>query len=210
MRSIRGSCTLAVVLVVSHGCDTGDTYWPPATQAVVKDLGAPRVLATVPIEQRKTTKRRSLAIRNETPVIVLDDPAYRALARNTSGFQSPEEPVLVRITKGVDQGRELIVRRQDLAPGPEPRQGLLSLVTVCLFTLIGAAAALSTIETLVLKLRARRESNLPDARSVATGGPGSSDTHANQREASRIAVRENATSGSPRSRLSRSEERLGV
>ena len=119
------------------------------------------VLATVPIEQRETIKRRSLAIPNDTPVIVLDDPDYRALARNTSGFQSPKEPVLVRITKGVDQGRELIVRRQDLT-GPEPRSGLLSRVTVCFFTLIGAAAALSSIETLVLKLRARRESDFPE------------------------------------------------
>lgn len=125
MRSTRFSPLLAVILVVSHtsGCsyDAG-VYWPAGTAATLADRSAPRVLAGVPPEQRALVKRRSLALPNGTPVTVVDDPAYRALSGKAIRSALPEDLVRVRVTTGVDQPVELLVRRQDVAVSPGPNE----------------------------------------------------------------------------------------
>ena len=174
MRSIRTSCTLAVILVVSQGCGCASdevAYWPIATRAMIKDRDAPRVLATVPIEQRETIKRRSLAIPNDTPVIVIDDLTTRRLGgiasndplvRRPAGFQLFAYPVRVRVTTGVDQGTEVNVRRQDLALPTTPNESRSALVPISLMILMAAAAAFWLIETLALRITERRKGQ-PDA-----------------------------------------------
>lgn len=159
LRSIRLSGPIALIFVVSHasGCGNAvDVNWPTGTEAIVQDRGAQRVLAEVPIDQRESVKRRTLSITNKTPVIVVDDPADRVLSLGSASSGLPQSLVRVRVTEGADHGIELIVRRQDLAPRPEPDEARLAFLPIFFF-FIATAVALSTIETLALALRNRRK-----------------------------------------------------
>ena len=125
MRLFRLSSPAVLIFVVNHasGCGSpgADVCCPTGTAVVLQDRDAPRVLADVAIDYRAIVKRRSLAIANNTSVIIAEDPAFRTLSWNPPGTLSPTDPVRVRMTQGVDQAVELIVRRQDLAlPGPRP------------------------------------------------------------------------------------------
>jgi hypothetical protein len=159
LRSIRLSLLFAVILVVSHasGCayDTG-VYWPPGTAATLADRSAPRVLTEVPPEQRAIVKRRSLAISNGTPVTVVDDPAYRPLARKAIRSALPEDLVRVRVTKGVDQAIELLVRRQDVAVAPEPKVSSSAWLPICFLILVATAVTVWSVDTLVHRWKRRR------------------------------------------------------
>jgi hypothetical protein len=161
VRSIRLSGSVALIFVVSHasGCGNAvDVNWPAGTEAIVQDRGAQRVLAEVPIDQRETVGRRRVAITNKTPVIIVDDyPAYRVLSSGSANSMLPQSPVRVRVTEGADQGVELIIRRQDLAPRPEPDQLWLAYVPVFSLFFIATAATLSIIETLASAMRNRRK-----------------------------------------------------
>ena len=161
LRSMRLTGPFALIFLVvtqASGCGNGavDVNWPAGTAAIVQDRGAPRVLAVVPIDQRESVKRRSLSITNKTPVIIVDDPAYRALSPGSANSTRPQSPVRVRLTEGAGQGVELFIRRQDLAPQPEPDRAWLAYMPVFLLVFIATAAVLSTIETLALALRNRR------------------------------------------------------
>jgi hypothetical protein len=104
LRSMRLSGSVAVILVVSPGCGCaydGDPHWP-GTDAILVDRDFPRALARVPIDQRASVHRRSMAITNNTPVIIVDDPAYPALARGPASSDSSRDPVRVRVTMGVN------------------------------------------------------------------------------------------------------------
>jgi hypothetical protein len=160
MRPIRLSGSVALIFVVTHasGCGNAvDVSWPAGTEAIVQDRGAQRVLAAVPIDQRESVKRRTVSITNKTPVIIVDDPAYRVLSPGSASSMLPQSAVRVRATEGADQGVELIVRRQDLAPRPEPDQLWLAYVPVFLLFFIATAATLSIVETLALAMRSRRK-----------------------------------------------------
>ena len=142
MRSIRRLGLVAVLFAMSctSGCayDAG-VFWPPGTAATLADRSAPRVLAEVPPEQRAIVKRRSLAIPNGTPVTVVDDPAYRPLTRNAIRSALPEDLVRVRVTTGVDQPIELLVRRQDVAVSPGPKESSSAWLPISLLILIATA-----------------------------------------------------------------------
>ena len=168
MRSIRVSGWVSFILVLScsSGCgyDEGD-HWATGTAAWLKDRDAPRVLGRVPTEQRAIAKRRSLAFPNNTRVTVVDDPAYRALSKDPTRSDSLRDHVRVKVTTGVDQEVELIVRRQDLAPTPGPNDTSLAfllivfLAPILFLVLIALAATVSSIETVALRWKRRREFN---------------------------------------------------
>jgi hypothetical protein len=160
LRSIRLSGPIAVILAVSHASGCGSdpkAYLPPGTATVVQNRDAKRVLARVPADYRAIVKRRSLAITNDTPVTIVNDPAYRALAPGSTGSQSPYDPVRIRITTGVDQGMEVMVRRQDITLPIEPSEKLAAFLPIAGLLLVAAAAALCSMETLVLLLKNSRE-----------------------------------------------------
>jgi hypothetical protein len=161
LRAIRSSGLPAIVLIVSHGCGcaTGDVYWPTGTAAILQDRNAPRVFAEVPDEHRGMIKRRSLLIANYTPVTVLDDPTYRALSPSATRPESPIDPVRVRVTKGIDQGSEVIVRRQYLALPTGPNEKFTASLPIVFLILIATAAILWSLEKLVLTLKSRRAVN---------------------------------------------------
>jgi hypothetical protein len=164
LRTFRVSACGAMIYVVSRlsGCayDSG-VCWPAGTQAMVHDPVAPRVLALVPPDQRETVKRHSLAVRNNTPVVVLRDPAYVAIAKGSGSWHALEErleePIRVRVPNGVDQGRELLIRRQDLAMPPAPPNRVFALLAISFLVVIVTVATLGFIQTLFLLLRERRE-----------------------------------------------------
>ena len=159
MRSIRLSGPIAVILVVSHasgcGSDATNVNWSAGTAAVLRDPYAPRVMARVPTEQRAVVKHRSLAITNNTPVTILDDPAYGALPRGSTGSEPPTTPVLVRVEQGIDQGIEVLVRRGDLTFPAGPDEDWSVFLQISVYILFAAAATLWCIETLVLALKNR-------------------------------------------------------
>jgi hypothetical protein len=160
LRSIRLSGPIAVILVVSHASGCGpapNVYLPPGTAVVVQSPDAKRVVARVPVEDRAIVKRRSLAITNNTAVTIVDDPAYPALPTGSTSSQSPFDPVRVRITAGVNQGIEVIVRRQDISLPIEPSENVSVFLPIAVLVLVAAAAALWSIETLVLLRKNRRE-----------------------------------------------------
>jgi hypothetical protein len=161
LRAIRSSGLPAIVLIVSHGCGcaTGDVYWPTGTAAILQDRNAPRVFAEVPDEHRGMIKRRSLLIANCTPVTVLDDPTYRALSPSATRPESPIDPVRVRVTKGIDQGSEVIVRRQYLALPTGPNEKFTASLPIVFLILIATAAILWSLEKLVRTLKSRRAVN---------------------------------------------------
>jgi hypothetical protein len=117
------------------------------------------VLGRVPTEQRAIVKRRSMAIPNNTRVTVVDDPAYSALSQNPTRTDSLRDHVRVKVTTGVDQEVELIVRRQDLAPAPDPNETSSEFLPIFFLVLIATAATVSFIETVALKWKRRREFN---------------------------------------------------
>ena len=106
----------------------------------------------------QSSKRRSLAITNNTPVTIVDDPAFQQTpSPGSTGSGSPNDPVLVKITNGVDQGTEVLVRRQDITRPIEPSENLAVFLPIAFLLLIGAAATLWSVETLALTLKNRRE-----------------------------------------------------
>jgi hypothetical protein len=160
MRAIRLSGPIAVILIVGYASGCGyvaSATWPTGTAAVVQGPNAKRVLARVPAEERSIVKRRSLAITNNTPVSIVDDPAYGAVSPGSTSPQTPFDPVLVRITTGVDQGIEVIVRRQDISLPIEPSENVFVFLPMAVLILVATASALWSIETLVLLLKHRRE-----------------------------------------------------
>ena len=95
-----GHCRCHTFASHVSGCGSAvDVYWPPGTSAVLCDRDAPRVLAKVPIEQRAMIKRRSLAIANNTPVAIVEDPSYRARSRSATRSESPDILVRVRVMR---------------------------------------------------------------------------------------------------------------
>lgn len=165
MRSIRlcGWVSFILVLSCASGCAyyyyDGGVYWPAGTAALLQDRDAPRVLARVPTEQRAIVKRRSLAIPNNTRVTVVDDPAYRALSQNPTRSDSLRDLVRVKVMTGVDQEVELMVRRQDLAPAPDPNETSSAFPPIFFLVLIATAATVSFIEKVALRWKRRREFN---------------------------------------------------
>ena len=161
MRSIRLCGWVSSILVLSwaSGCAYEDGgYWPAGTAALLQDRDAPRVLGRVPTEQRAIVKRRSMAIPNNTRVTVVDDPAYRALSQDPTRTDSLRDHVRVKVATGVDQEVELIVRRQDLAPAPDPND-TSEFLPILFLVLIATAATVSFIETVALRWKRRREFN---------------------------------------------------
>jgi hypothetical protein len=161
LRYLRLSSLAYVILIVSHasGCGSSAVNLPAGTPALLLDRDAPRVLADVPPEQRAIAKRRSLAIVKGTPVAVLEDPAYRALSRNSTRFGTPNDPVRVRVTDGIHQGIEVNVRRQDLTFPNGPDQNLPAFLAIAFVILIASAATICCFETLALALKRRRKVN---------------------------------------------------
>jgi hypothetical protein len=162
MRSIRRLGLVAVLFAMSctSGCayDAG-VFWPPGTAATLADRSAPRVLAEVPPEQRAIVKRRSLAIPNGTPVTVVDDPAYRPLTRNAIRSALPEDLVRVRVTTVVDQPIELLVRRQDVAVSPGPKESSSAWLPISLLILIATAVTVWLVDTLMRTWKRRHDVN---------------------------------------------------
>ncbi len=162
MGSIRRSGLVFVILIVSFvsGCGyDADVYWPAGTEATLQDRYAPRVLAAVPTDQRAIVKRRSLAIPNNTPVTIVDDPAYRALSQKPTSSESSKVLVRVRWTEGVDQEIELIVRRQDVTLLPGPKESLSAFLPIAFLILIAIAVTVWSVETLALTRKHQRDVN---------------------------------------------------
>ena len=159
VRSIRISAAIAPILIVGEvsGCGSGSAIWPAGTEVILVDPNARQVYAEVPVDQRAIVKRRSLLVTNQTPAVVVDDLAYPALARNPANQESPNEPVRVKLTDGANQGVEILIRRQDVAPVPATSETWAPWSPLFFLALIVTAASLSLLETLVLRLRKRRE-----------------------------------------------------
>jgi hypothetical protein len=153
MRSIRLSIAIVVVLILIPGCGPDEMVWPAGTEAILADSHASKVIARVPGDQRPKAKRRSLWLPNQSPVIIVDDPAYRTTSKKPPQTSSLIEPVRVRLSNGDNEGTEIIVRRNDLAPIPAPDQKLAELLPVFFLILLAGAFAFWLLETFGLLLK---------------------------------------------------------
>jgi hypothetical protein len=106
-------------------------------------------------------------------VIIVDDPAYRAMAKDPTVTCSLGDLIRVRLAQGERQGVELIVRRFDVAPASEPEAVFDPFLAFLCFAVIAGSAALAWWETLSLKLRTWRETTRSEraARSSTTVRP---------------------------------------
>ncbi len=149
MRSIRLAITIALMVILIPGCgpDVDLSGWPAGTEAILADSQASKVIAQVPSDQRPKANRRSLWLANQSPVVIVDDPAFRATSKMPVQTSSLNEPVRVRLLNGDDEGTEIIVQRNDLAPIPAPEQKLAVLAPVFFLVLFAGAFALWFLET---------------------------------------------------------------
>jgi hypothetical protein len=76
----------------------------------------------------------------------------------------------VKVTTGVDQEVELIVRRQDLAPAPGPNKTSSAFLPNFFLVLIATAATVSSIVTVAFRWKRRREFNRDEITNCARAG----------------------------------------
>jgi hypothetical protein len=95
----------------------------------------------------------------ELPHHAVDSTLPECVVHYPTRFDSLRDPVRVKVTTGVDQEVELIVRRQDLAPAPDPIQTSSAFLRIFFFVLIATAATVSSIEPVALWWKRRREFN---------------------------------------------------
>jgi hypothetical protein len=153
MRSIRISAVAVVILITLPlaGCGSRakEAGWPAGTELVAEAPGAQGARAIVPSDpQGRIARATVVTLANKTPVVVVEDPLR----------PSPPQFVRVKITKGDRQGMEVLVRRRELAPRPEPRSWAVSFLPLAVLLLFAMAAALWLLETgvlLLLRIRAR-------------------------------------------------------
>jgi hypothetical protein len=124
---------------------------------VLQDRDATRVLARVSDEQRSLVRRRSLAVANNTSVVVVVDPAYGKRSQPMIGTELPNGPVRVRVVAGPHEGIELIVRRQDLTYSTGPADRVAALLPFTILMVILTAGAYWSIETIGCVLTYRRQ-----------------------------------------------------
>ncbi len=149
---------LSLVAICLSGC-AGEPGWPAGTEAVVASPNARAVNTRMLRDQTGKIDRRAVSIANQTPVVSVDDQAFRRSLADPTRALSPGDPVRVKIASGERQGIEVVVRRRDLAPMPDASAARSVYGPVALVLLILLAVTLASLETvvrLILKMRERR------------------------------------------------------
>jgi hypothetical protein len=164
MRPIRLSAAIVLTLVAIFlsGC-AGDPGWPAGTKAVVASPNGRAVSAQTLRDQTGKINRRAVSIANQTPVVSVDDQAFRRSLADPTRAPSPGDPVRVRIVTGDRQWIEVVVRRRDLAPMPNAgaAQSMYGPIAIVLLILLALTLwSLETLVRLILRMRDQRRCEL--------------------------------------------------